>query len=224
MTAVLPNNAYYVSLDGSRRVTQRTCAHIKPIAIFPLHVDDVFCGKPLPGASSDAPVLAEPRVLQVPVAADHPVDAEAPPLESAHAPPIADDVAVKVERVFDNAPARSSSSSPVARRRGRRRLPAAVSQPAPRSSVPSRLAPPVDDIAPKRRRGRPRKEPAPEPVAEPVLCDDAESAGDASRRPSPPVHPAAPSTDPAWQPRITLRRVDDHVERLEARSSEDSDA
>ena len=35
-------------------MTQRTRAHIKPIAIFPLHVDDAFCGKPLPGASSDA--------------------------------------------------------------------------------------------------------------------------------------------------------------------------
>merc|ERR1711872_713857 len=115
ITAVLPNNAYYVLLDGSRRVTQRTRAHIKPIAIFPLHAGDVFSGRPLPGASSDAPVVAQPRVLQVPVAANPPVAPEMPPLEPADAPTIAGDIPeVKIERlVVDCAPTRPSSSSPV---------------------------------------------------------------------------------------------------------------
>ena len=113
MTAVLPNNAYYVSLDGSRRVTQRTRAHIKPIAIFPLHAGDVYSGRPLPGASSDAPVVARPDVVPVPVAADPPVGPETPPLEPAHAPEVANDVPIKIERNVDGAPTRSSSSSPV---------------------------------------------------------------------------------------------------------------
>ena len=102
----------------------------------------------------------------------------------------------------------------------------------PRTPVPSRLTPPVDGIAPKRRRGRPRKTPAPEPiaesvaepVAEPVLRAYAESAGDASRRPSPPVRPAAPSADPAWQPRVELRRIEPPHVRPETRPGETSDA
>ena len=116
MTAILPNNAYYVSLDGSRRVTQRTRAHIKPIAIFPLHADDVFSGRPLPGASSDAPVVARPEVVPVPVTADPPVDPQTPPLEPADAPTIAGDIPeVKIERrLVDCAQTRPSSSSPVA--------------------------------------------------------------------------------------------------------------
>ena len=224
MTAVLPNNAYYVSLDGSRRVTQRTRAHIKPIAIFPLHVDDAFCGKPLPGASSDAPVVAR-RFLQVPVAADHPVDEETPPLEPANAPPFNNDgPVVKIKRVVDRAPARPSSSSPVARRRGRPRLPASVSQPAPRTPLPSRFAPPVDEVAPKRRRGRPRKEPAPQPVAEYVVPADTESAEDTSSGPSTAVRPPAPSADPALQPRVSLRCLDPALLRPETRQGGPPDA
>ena len=228
MTAVLPNNAYYVSLDGSRRVTQRTRAHIKPISIFPLHIDDVSCGRPPRGASSDAPVAAEPRILQVPVAADHLVDEETPPLESTNAPPIADDVAIKVERAVDAAPARPSSFSPVARRRRPLRLPASVSQPAPGTPISSRLEAPVDSAAPKRRRGRPRKTPAPEPivesVAEPVFRSSSESAVDSTGRQSPPVRPTSPSTDPAWQPRVELRRVITPQRGPETRESEASNA
>ena len=224
MTATLPNNAYYVSLDGSRRVTQRTRAHIKPIAIFPLHAGDVSCGKPLPGASSDAPIITRPDVAPVPVAADPPIRPETPPLEPADAPTIADDVPeVKVERLVDCAPTRPSSSSPVARRRGYPRLPASVSQPTPRPPISSRFAPPVEDVAPKRRRGRPRKTPAPKPVAESVLRFDesvhrvAESAPDTASERAPPVRPSSTSADPSWQPRIALRRVDDAVLRPETR-------
>ena len=228
MTAVLPNNAYYVSLDGSRRVTQRTRAHIKPISIFPLHIDDVSCGRPPRGASSDAPVAAEPRILQVPVAADHLVNEKTPPLESTDAPPIADEVAVKLERTVAGAPARPSSFSPVARRRRPLRLPASASQPAPRTSITSQLEAPVDFPAPKRRRGRPRKAPAPEPVvepiAEPVFRSASESAVDSSSRPSPPVRPVSPSTDPAWQPRVELRRVIAPQRGPETRESEASNA
>merc|ERR1712002_1192564 len=165
VTAVLPNKAYYVSLDGSRCVTQRTRAHIKPIAIFPLHVGYVSCGKPLPATYNDAPAVARPEVDPVPVAADPPFHPETPPLEPADAPTITDDVQeVKVERLVDRAPTRPSSSSPVARRREYPRLPASVSQPTSRPPISSRFAPPVEDVAPKRRRGRPRKTPAPKPA------------------------------------------------------------
>ena len=222
VTAVLPNNAYYVSLDGSRRVTQRTRAHIKPIAIFPLHADDVFSGRPLPGASSDAPVVARPDG-PVTVAADPPVDPQAPPLESADAPAVAEEVPVKIERrLVDRAPARPSSSSPVARRRGRPRLPATVSQPTPRPPISSRFAPPVEDVAPKRRRGRPRKTPAPNAVAESVHRV-VEPAADASSGQAPPIRPPSSSADPSWQPRISLRRIDDVVDRPETRPSEPAD-
>ena len=216
---MLPNNAYYVSLDGSRRVTQRTRAHIKPIAIFPLHAGDVYSGRPLPGATSDAPVVARPRVLPVPVTAGPPVGPETPPLEPAHAP----ELPLKIERDVDDAPARPSSSSPILRRRSRPSS-ATVSQPAPRTQVSPRFAPPVDDIWPKRRRGRPRKHPAPQPVAETALDVDAESAADAAYRPPPQLRPAAPAEDPAWQPRITLRRIDDNVVGPETRSDEAADA
>ena len=223
MTAILPNNAYYVSLDGSRRVTQRTRAHIKPIAIFPLHAGDVFSGRPLPGASSDAPVVARPDVAPVPVAADPPVNPETPPLEPADAPTIAGDIPeVKIERLVDCAPTRPSSSSPVARRRGYPRLPASVSQPTPRPPISSRFAPPVEDVAPKRRRGRPRKTPAPKPVAESVHRID-ESAQDSASERAPPVRPSSTSADPSWQPRIALRRIDDDVVRPETRPSEPAD-
>ena len=225
MTAVLPNNAYYVSLDGSRRVTQRTRAHIKPIATFPLHVDDVCCVKPLPGASSDAPVVAQPRAFPVRVAADAPVEEETPAVEPAHAPSFPDDT-VKVERVVDGTPHRPASSSPISGRRDRIRLPAAVSQPTQRTPVAPRLAPPVDEIAPKRRRGRPGKTPAPEPIADRIveraLSADADSARDASSSSSPPVRPLAPSADPALQPRVSLHRLQYPLIRTEARPSEAS--
>ena len=58
VTAVLPNNSYYVSLDGSRRVTQRMRAHIKPIAIFPIHLDDASSDKPQPVVNSDAAIIS----------------------------------------------------------------------------------------------------------------------------------------------------------------------
>ena len=225
MTAVLPNNAYYVSLDGSRRVTQRTRAHIKPIATFPLYVDDVSCVKPLPGASNDAAVVARPRAFPVRVAADAPVEEEAPPVEPAHAPPFPDDT-IKVERVVDGTPARPASSSPVAGRRSRLQLPATVSQPAPRTQIAPRLAPPVDGIAPKRRRGRPRKLPALEPIADGIVergfSADANSAGNASRRTSPSLRPDASSSDPALQPRVSLRRLEHSLLRPETRPGEAS--
>ena len=224
VTAVLPNNAYYVSLDGSRRVTQRTRAHIKPIAIFPLHAGDVFSGRLRPGAPSDTPVVAEPRVVPVPVTADPSVGPEAPPLEPAHAQEVADGVPIKIERNVDGAQARPLSSSPVFRRRGRPRHPASVSQPAHRPPVAPQLAPPVGDVMPKRRRGRPRKRPAPEPLAESVLDTVAESASDAARQSSPPIRPSAPAEDPAWQPRIALRRIDDPHVGAEARTSKTSNA
>ena len=117
---------------------------------------------------------------------------------------------------------------PVARRRGPPRLPASVSQPAPRTPITSRLEAPVDSTAPKRRRGRPRKTPAPEPivesVAEPVFRSRSESAVDSTSRQSPPVRPASPSTDPAWQPRVELRRVITPQRGPETRESEASNA
>ena len=223
MTAVLPNNAYYVSLDGSRRVTQRTRAHIKPIATFPLHVDDVCCVKPLPGASNDAPVVAQPRAFPVRVAADPPVEEETPAVEPAHAPSFPDDT-VKVERIVDGASHRPASSSPISGRRDRLRLPATVSQPTQRTPVAPRFAPPVDDIAPKRRRGRPRKTPAPEPIADRIVerapDADADSTGNASRRASSPVRPHASSADPALQPWVSLRRLQYPLLRPEARPGE----
>merc|ERR1711911_543383 len=175
VTAVLPNNAYYVSLDGSRRVTQRTRAHIKPIATFPLHVDDVCCVRPLPGASGDAPVVAQPRAFPVRVAADPPVEEETPAVEPAHAPSFPDDT-VKVERIVDGTPHRPASSSPISGRRDRLRLLATVSQPTQRTPVAPRFAPPVDDVAPKRRRGRPRKNPAPARIAERALSSNSDSS------------------------------------------------
>merc|ERR1711872_527480 len=216
VTAVLPNNAYYVSLDGSRRVTQRTRAHIKPIAIFPLHAGDASCGRP-PLATNDAPIITRPEVEPVPVAADPPFRPETPPLEPADAPTtIADDVKVQVERLVDRAPTRPSSASPVARRREHSRLPASVSQPTPRPPISSRFAPAVEDVAPKRRRGRPRKTPAPMPVAESVHRV-AESVPDTAPDRAPSVRPSSASADPSWQPRIALRRVDAPVVRPEAR-------
>ena len=113
MTAVLPNNSYYVSLDGSRRVTQRTRAHIKPIATFPLYADDASCVRLQPGASNDAAIVPGPRAFPVRVAADAPVEEKTPPLEPAHAPPVSIED-VKIERVVDRAPDRAASSSPVA--------------------------------------------------------------------------------------------------------------
>ena len=223
MTAVLPNNAYYVSLDGSRRVTQRTRAHIKPIAIFPLHAGDVSCGRPLPATFSDASTVARPEVEPVPVAADPPFRPETPPLEPADAPTtIADDVKVEVERLVDRAPTRPSSASPVARRREHSRLPASVSQPTPRPPISSRFTPAVEDVAPKRRRGRPRKTPAPMPVAESVHRID-ESVPDAASERAPSVRPSSTSADPSWQPRIALRRVGDGIVRPETRPSEPAD-
>ena len=217
VTAVLPHNAYYVSLDGSRRVTQRTRAHIKPISIFPLHAGDVSCGRPLPATSSDAPVVARPEVDPVPVAADPPFRPETPPLEPADAPTtISGDVKVPVERLVDRAPTRPSSASPVARRREHSRLPASVSQPTPRPPISSRFTPSVEDVAPKRRRGRPRKTPAPMPVAESVHRID-ESVPDTAPERAPSVRPSSTSADPSWQPRIALRRVDAPVIRPEAR-------
>ena len=225
MTAVLPNNAYYVSLDGSRRVTQRTRAHIKPIATFPLHVDDVCCVKPLPGASNDAAVIAQPRAFPIRIAADPPVQKEAPPVEPADAPPFPDSE-IKVERVVDGTPTRPASSSPVAGRRSRLQLPATVSQPPPRTPDASRFAPPVDGVAPRRRRGRPRKHPAPEPIVDRIVerasdkSDD--SAGNASRRSSPSLRPDASSADPSMQPRVSLRRLDNSLLRPETRPGEAS--
>ena len=225
MTAVLPNNAYYVSLDGSRRVTQRTRAHIKPIATFPLYAEDVSCVKPLPGASNDAAVIARPRAFPIRVAADAPVEEEAPPVEPAHASPFPDDT-VKVERIVDGTPARPASSSPVAGRRNRLQLPATVSQPPPRTPDASRFAPPVDGVAPKRRRGRPRKIQAPEPVADRIVerafNESDDSAGNASRRTSPSLRPDASSADPAMQPRVSLRRLDNSLLRPETRPGEAS--
>ena len=225
MTAILPNNAYYVSLDGSRRVTQRTRAHIKPIATFPLYADDVSCVKPLPGVSSDATAIARPRAFPVRVAADAPVSEEAPFVEPAHAPEIPD-TPIKVERFVDCAPDRPASSSPVSRRRDGLQLPASVSQPPPGTSDASRFAPPVSSAAPKRRRGRPRKKPAPEPVADRIieraLDRDDDSAGNASARSSPPLRPDASASDTSMQPRVSLRRLDPDVLRPETRPGEGS--
>ena len=225
MTAVLPNNAYYVSLDGSRRVTQRTRSHIKPIAIFPLHAGDVCYGKPRPGASSDASVIAQQDALPVPVTADPTVSEETPAVEPAHAPTLSED-AIKIERLVDGAPTRAASSSPVSRRRSDLPLPATVSQPAHRAPIASRLPPPVDDVAPRRKRGRPRKRPEPEPVAEPIADPEARadrnSAGHASRRTLPPVRPDEASTDPAWQPRVALSRLEHSLLRPETRPGKTS--
>ena len=186
VTAMLPNNSYYVSLDGSRRVTQRTRAHIKPIAIFPIHSGDVFSGRLRPGALSDAPVVTQPRVVPVPVTAVDGARPKTPPLEPAHAQEdVADDIAtpVKIERDIDGAATRPSSSSPVLRRRRLHAHPSSVSQPAPRPSVPPRLAPAGDDIAPKRRRGRPRKAPAPQLFSDVVRAADNQSTADPVRQP-----------------------------------------
>ena len=148
-------------------------------------------------------------------------------MEPAHAPSFPDDT-IKVERVVDGPPHRPASSSPISGRRDRLRLPATVSQPTQRTPVTPRFAPPVDDIAPKRRRGRPRKTPAPEPIADRIveraLSADADSAGDASSRSSPPVRPHAPSADPALQPRVSLRRLQYPLVRPETRPSESTDA
>ena len=225
MTAVLPNNAYYISLDGSRRVTQRTRAHVKPIATFPLYAEDVSCVQPRPDASNDAAVVARPRAFPIRVATDAPVDQETPPMEPAHAPEVPDEP-VKIERVVNEAPTRPASSSPVPRRRDRIQLPASVSQPPLEPSDASRFAPPVSSAAPKRRRGRPRKKPAPEPVADRIIerafNGDDDPAEDASRRSPPPLRPDASASDPSLQPRVSLRRLDSDVLRPETRPGEAS--
>ena len=79
---MLPHNSYYVLLDGSRRVTQRTRAHIKPIAIFPIRSDDVCYARP-PPAVSDAPQPSQSGV--VPVAATDHTARETPVMEPATA-------------------------------------------------------------------------------------------------------------------------------------------
>ena len=146
-------------------------------------------------------------------------------MEPAHAPPFPDD-SVKVERVVDGTPDRPASSPPAARRRDRAHLPATVSQPPLGTPDAPRFAPPVDCVAPKRRRGRPRKRPAPEPIADRIVerafNADADSAGNASSRSSPPVRPYASSADPALQPRVSLRRLQYPLVRPETRPSEAS--
>ena len=144
-------------------------------------------------------------------------------MEPAHATSFPDDT-VKVERIVDGTPHRPASSSPISGRRDRLRLPATVSQPTQRTPVAPRFAPPVDDIAPKRRRGRPRKTPAPEPIADRIVerafSTDADSAGNASSSSSPPVRPHAPSADPALQPRVSLHRLQYPLIRPETRPGE----
>ena len=146
-------------------------------------------------------------------------------MEPAHAPTLSED-AIKIERLVDGAPTRPASSSPVSRRRSSLPLPATVSQPAHRAPIASRLAPPVDDVAPKRRRGRPRKCPAPDPVAEPVAEPEApadrDTAGHASRWTSPAIRPDEAATDPAWQPRVALDRIEHPLLRPEARPGKTS--
>ena len=200
----------YVSLDGSRRVTKGMRARIKPIAIFPIRLGDASFVKPPLSVTSDAAPPVQSRVIPVPF--EDNAARQTPPLEPAAAQDVADNVAVKVERQVDGYPLRFSSTSPVGRRRRCTASLASVSQPPLRAPQPVRLAPAGDII--KRKRGRPRKRPAPPEDDASVLPARPQSSADSA--PHPPASPAGPQ----WQPWIPLRRVDDHGDGTQARSTE----
>ena len=204
-----------MSLDGSRRVTQRTRAHIKPIAIFPIRSDDVCFARP-PPAASDASPPSQSGV--VPVAATDHAARETPAVEPATAEADAPDdagAAVKIERTLCDPEGRRCSASPVRRLPRRAASSSSASQPPLRTSEPSRLATAGDRV--KRGRGRPRKRPAPaEDVADAPQIRPQRSFDSA---PSPP----APAANPRWQPWISLRRINAHGVSAEEESTRAAD-
>ena len=144
VTAVLPHNSYYVSLNGSRRVTQRTRAHIKSISLFPILAEDVCFGRQPLRVASEAPhPRAQPGV--VPVAA---MDCPGEKTEALNPAAVTED-ADEVEDVHevkcpidDPAPC-VRSSSPVLRCRCGTTPSSSASQPAQRPQEPLPVAPPI---------------------------------------------------------------------------------
>ena len=118
VTAVLPHNSYYVLFNGSRRVIQRTRAHIKPIALFPIRADNVcFARQPL-GVTNDAVRPGpQPNVVPVPIAAqDHAIE-EKTALEPAAQTKDADKDILEVKCPVDSPALVQRSASPCFRRR-----------------------------------------------------------------------------------------------------------
>merc|ERR1711946_35886 len=81
--------------------------------------------------------------------------------------------------------------------------PASVSQPPLRASEPARLAPAGKPI--KRGRGRPRKRPAAQESDAGTPQIRLQPSADSARQ------PPATAADQRWQPRVSLRRIDDLV-------------
>merc|ERR1711946_90763 len=81
--------------------------------------------------------------------------------------------------------------------------PASVSQPPLTTSEPARLAPAGEPI--KRGRGRPRKRPAAQEPDAGAPQIRLQPSADSARQ------PPATAADQRWQPRVSLRRIDDPV-------------
>ena len=146
ITAVLPHNSYYVSLDGSRRVTQRTRAHIKPISLFPIRAEDVCIGRqPLSVATEALRPGTQPGVVPVPVATEEYPIAKIEALE----PAASTEDTNKVDHIdevkcpVNNPSPRIHSASLVIRRHRGAAPSGSALQPAQRAQEPFPVAPTI---------------------------------------------------------------------------------
>ena len=118
VTAVLPHDSYHVSLDRSRRVTQRTRAYIKPISLFPIRAGDAFCAPQPLGVTSDAPRAGLPLNVAIPVPAPaHTVEAKASLEPAFQTKDANEDVLEGVKCPVDRPALTARSASPVVRHR-----------------------------------------------------------------------------------------------------------
>ena len=113
---VLPHNSYHVSLDGSRRVTQRTRAHIKPISLFPIRVDAFYVPQPL-RVTSYALRARSQHDVAVPVTAQDYAIEEKAALEPAAQTKDANEDVLEVKCPVDRPALVTKSASPLLHRR-----------------------------------------------------------------------------------------------------------
>ena len=83
---MLTHNSYQVSLDGSRRVTQRTRAHLKSISIFPIRAGNGSSAAPPPRVFIEAPPVTDQIRSDVPGADPQSYKKMTPPLEPSSMP------------------------------------------------------------------------------------------------------------------------------------------
>ena len=130
ITALLPHN-------GSRRVTQRTHAHLKPISLFPIHASDGSFALPPPRFTYETPSIPSVPIREIPSGAlKAPMSLKTPPTYSGATP---------------RTSLTQSQSSPARHSPPTQRLPLSIMVP-----PPLRFQSPQDHLSPTRRAPRRR--------------------------------------------------------------------